>query len=419
MTEVRDRGVLATEAGVAILQRALARTENDRGKCWTQIDLAAKAKVSDRTVRRFLKRESPVDIVTGEAICQALNVDFESVVEFVVSEPDKNGQKRTDPFNPFTAGSPVSANRFYGRKRTIADLKNRIGARSAQCINLVGLRRSGKTSMLRYVQAKPKLFFVVGQNPLIVNLDLQDQRYHSPIGMIEGLRVAIQAAMGEEPWRAEQNNDPFAIEDGLEVVRDRGFRLIVMLDELEAIGRRLEEFQDWGEDWRSKASAGLFALVIATGRSLGEVYGSLGLTSPFDNIFSKTMLGALEDLEWRLLVQDGLPRIDDTALSWIDDVAGGWAFYVQMAAEIIWKEGDLNEAGREFRYQTDDRFRALWKDLKPKEQGAVRMLVQTGNAIDIDKGMGDRLLRYGVLRKDGQLFSSVFGEWILENGGAV
>jgi hypothetical protein len=272
--------------------------------------------------------------------------------------------------------------------------------------------------MLRYVQARPEVFFAAGQNPLIVNLDLQDQRYHSPIGMIEGLRVGIMSVMGEEAWKVEQNDDLFAIEDGLEMVRDRGYRLIVMLDELEAIGRRLEEFQDWGEDWRSKASAGLFTLVIATGRSLGEVYGSLGLTSPFDNIFSKTMLGALEDAEWRQLVRDGMPGIDAATLSWIDDVAGGWAFYVQMAAAIVWQDGDLDEAGREFQFQTDDRFRALWKDLK-QEQGALRTLAQTGKAIDITKGMGDRLLRYGVLRKDGRLFSSVFGEWIRENGSAV
>ncbi len=107
-------------------------------------------------------------------------------------------------------------------------------------------------------------------------------------------------------------------------------------------------------------------------------------------------------------------------------MAGGWAFYVQMAAEIIWQDGDLGEAGREFRLQTDDRFRALWKDLK-QEQSALRSLVLTGKAIDITKGMGDglrptkghRLLRYGVLRKDGRLFSSVFGEWIRENGSAA
>ena len=46
--------------------------------------------------------------------------------------------------------------------------------------------------------------------------------------------------------------------------------------------------------WRSKASVELLTLVIATGRSLGEVYEQFSLTSPFANIFSKTVLGLLE-----------------------------------------------------------------------------------------------------------------------------
>ena len=76
------------------------------------------------------------------------------------------------------------------------------------------LAKDWATMMLRYVQAKPDVFFAAGQNPLIVNLDLQDQRYHSPIGMIKGLRVGIMSVMGEEPWKAEQNDDPFAIAMG-------------------------------------------------------------------------------------------------------------------------------------------------------------------------------------------------------------
>ncbi len=412
MGEQRQRGVSPSSDGMNLVHQAMESLG------WNEARLAEKANLDEKTIKRFLgkdKKNPHVEKTTANAICEALDLSYVEVIEQQVIDGQLETDKRTDPF---TSGNPVSADRFYGRKRTIADLKNRIGAQSAQCINLVGLRRSGKTSMLQYVQAKPEVFFAAGQNPLIIHLDLQKQQYHSPIGMIEGLRVAIQAAMGEEPWRAGQNNDPSAIEDGLKMV-SRGFRLIVMLDELEAIGRRLDKFQDWGEDWRSKACAGLFALVIATGRPLGEVYGSLGLTSPFGNIFSQSMLGALEDADWRALVRDGLPEIDDAALSWIDDVAGGWAYYVQMAAEIIWKDSNLNQADREFRYQTHDRFRALWKDLEPKEQSVLRTLVQTGNTIDVQKGMGDRLFRYGVLRKDGRLFSSVFGEWIRENRGAV
>ncbi|NJM47162.1 MAG: helix-turn-helix domain-containing protein [Alkalinema sp. RU_4_3] len=416
MGEVRDRGVILTSAGQALLKEALSEMRDENGKKWTLSRLGLEAGVHEKTVSRLINGTKSVDEGTARSIAQVLKVPFQDLEPFVEqtrTEADKPG---TLSENPFTFGSPVTADRFYGRSRTIADLKSRIGARSPQCVNLVGLRRSGKSSMLQYVKAKPEMFFAAGQHPLIVYLDLQDGRYHSPDGLLEGLRDGIAGLMREEPWG--KNGDAFAIEDGLERVRDRGWRLIVMLDELEAIGKRLAEFEDWGEDWRSKASAGLFSLVIATKRPLGEVYGSLGLTSPFDNIFSKTMLGALEPEDWRGLVTDGLAGIDGKALGWIDRMSGGWAYYVQMAAAMVWQYGDLGEAEREFRYQAEDRFRELWKDLGA-EQGALRGLVLNGKAIDPRTGLGDRLFRYGVLRSDGRFFSEAFGDWIRENGGAV
>ena len=46
--------------------------------------------------------------------------------------------------NPFEYGNPISPDRFYGRESAKRDIKNRIGAISAQPINIVGVWRSGK-----------------------------------------------------------------------------------------------------------------------------------------------------------------------------------------------------------------------------------------------------------------------------------
>jgi hypothetical protein len=91
---------------------------------------------------------------------------------------------------------------------------------------------------------------------------------------------------------------------------------------------------------------------------------------------------------------------------------------VQMAAAMLWQFGDLGEAEREFRFQAEDRFRELWRDLEG-ERSVLRSLVLTGIPIETQRGMGDRLVRSGVLRGDGRLFSEAFGDWIRENGGAV
>lgn len=319
---------------------------------------------------------------------------------------------------PFTYGAPVSADRFYGRKRAIAEMKNRIGAASPQCINLVGLRRSGKTSLLHYIRSRPNEFFTPDQKPLLVLLDLQDGRYHTPIGMNEGLRQGILDATGTSPWKEDENDDPYTIEDALIALRESGVRLIVMLDELEQIGQRLAVFRYWGDDWRSKASAELLTLVIATGRSIGEVYEQFSLTSPFANIFSKTVLGSLEPEVWRSLVREGLPRVTEQELEWVDAVSGGLPYYVQLAASMLFQYSDLAEAETEFWFQAEDRFGELWRDLNGPERSALKFAMGLGG-VEPGRGLRDRMVRWGLLRSDGRLFSSAFGEWIRENGEAV
>jgi hypothetical protein len=39
--------------------------------------------------------------------------------------------------------------------------------------------------------------------------------------------------------------------------------------------------------------------------------------------------------------------------------------------------------------------------------------------VEMGRGMRDRLTRDGLVRSDGSLFSSAFGDWIKENGGAI
>ncbi len=183
---------------------------------------------------------------------------------------------------------------FYGRREQLAHIRQRIGGRAPQCVNVVGLRRNGKSSVLRYVKERPDEFFLPGQKPIVVLLDLQDKRFHQPIGIIEGLRRNIERQTGKAPWAKADNEDLFEVEDGLEALREQGYRLIVMFDEFEAIGERLEIFHDWGDHWRSQASAGRLSLVISSRRPVSELYQTLGLTSPFGNIFSTVVLGALD-----------------------------------------------------------------------------------------------------------------------------
>ncbi|MEH2181127.1 serine protease [Nostoc sp.] len=319
--------------------------------------------------------------------------------------------------NPFEYGLPVPPQRFYGRRREILEIKNRIGAISPQCVNLVGLRRNGKTSLLRYIKERISEFCSPEQKPLVVALDLTNGNFHTPERIIEGLRRGIHKLTGNFPWSKEDNQDGFAVEDGLQDLVDEGYRLIILLDEFEAIASkkdRLELFQDWGEDWRSKASAGLLTMVIASKRSLNEVYETLSLGSPFANIFSTTILGALHEEAWQNIIQKGQKEflLNSAVLQWVDELAGGLPYYVQMAGAMLWQNGNQEIAKNEFNFQAKPRFEELWKDLTEVERLTLRYELGGGNLPTPDLAIVDRLQRHGLLRKNRGLFSSVFAEFV-------
>lgn len=317
--------------------------------------------------------------------------------------------------NCFEYGTPVPPERFAGRRAQIADIRTRIGGISAQSISIVGLHRSGKSSMLRYIKERTGEFCAPTQSPVVVLLDLQAKRLHTPVGILDGLRRGIESQTGRTPWRCEQSDDDFAVDDGLAQLRDNGVRLLVLIDELERIGARLDQFQDWGEDFRAKATAGYFALVLTTRRPLAEVYGHCGLTSPFGNIFSVATLGALLEDEWLYLVRSGFARNGDfpTAadISLIDELAGGFPYYVQMAAALLWQHRDHQATREAFRRQSAERFRELWSNLLPAEQSAVRYATGAQGYV-MSTSVVDELKRLGLLRLGGGVFSSAFSAFV-------
>ncbi len=152
---------------------------------------------------------------------------------------------------------------------------------------------------------------------------------------------------------------------------------------------------------------------------MGEIYNPLGLTSPFGNIFSTTILGALEEDAWQQLVRDGfsqgsngeaLPEI----IQWIDDLAGGLPFYTQMAASLLWQYGDRTQAQSEFIFQATDHFRNLWNNLTAPERQILKNVVNGVSGSLQSTAVVDTLKRHGMLRSDGRLFSSAFAEFVRE-----
>ena len=390
-------------------------------------DVPPKIKFSDGRVRSGLSGAPLLNPSTGK-VCGVVKytedrslplggggISIKTVLEYfpdLVTLNRQFHQQQRGDVNPFQYGSPVSPDRFYGRVSAIADVKNRIGAISAQCVNIVGLRRSGTSSLLRYIKERPDNFFHKSQQPLIVLLDLQDARFHKPAGIMEGLRQNLKRQMGVEPWARVDNDDPYAVEDSLLDLKNRGYRLIVMLDEFEKVDIRLDLFQDWCEDWRSKAGFGLFTLVIASKRLISERYRDVGLTSPFTNIFSTTVIGAMESNAWHKLLREGLLNDDNDTLNLINELAGRLPFYTQMAAALIWQHHEPKQVKREFLSQVTTHWEELWRGLTDAERRALRVAAGISGLGLSTPETPDWLQRLGLMESDGRLFSTAFAEFV-------
>ncbi len=155
--------------------------------------------------------------------------------------------------NPYSTGTPAhNTKMFYGREQDIAFLKDNLTRPEAKSvIVLYGQRRSGKTTLLRYLVNTT----VLGEH-IPVMIDMQEIEYKITISkLLYQIAYAIHRALQKRdvqiarPEKAEFNADPtFALnlflDDVEEVLGER--KIILLLDEFEVLEvqvkkRQLEE----------------------------------------------------------------------------------------------------------------------------------------------------------------------------------
>jgi|GEM_PF-5999655 len=322
--------------------------------------------------------------------------------------------------NPFIAGNAVPPEQFYGRKQqwnTIKECIMRcISGNSLQCISIVGFSRSGKQSMLNYINKRIEEELYI-YKPILVRINLKEQRFHTPEGITEGLRREIKKVTGKTPWPPAKNTDSWTaweIHDGLQELRYSGYHLFVLIDGFHNIKRLLrEDSTGWDHDLSEKVKNGHLILINTTMFSIDKIYDKIDMNSPFGAVCT-TELGALLTEEWHALVHDGFvstgKRVSEAEMTFLDDLAGGLPYYTQLAAELLWQYGDYSYTHNEFTLQTEDTFAALWRSLTIEEQDTLiqatssRGLIQSITTLNLRK--------HGLIKLDGSLFSSVFAKFV-------
>ena len=394
-----DRIESAVAGYLKILRQELVPISDDiRGKLGTLAVLGIKEDTAQ--IVELLKQsnqspptsESPTKTPSGETVATIPNPQPPST-------------------NPFFTGGAVPPELFVGRASALTLIKTRLGGRSLQSVSVVGERRIGKSSLLRYVREKAA--DLLDTRPIVVYLDLMKGYCHTRAGFTKALRRELATALGREPWPAAEDADPSTLSFALEDLSKAGARIILCLDEVDELTKRRAEFDDLLEELRAAGQMGQIGLLTGSAHPLADLCRNDKLISPFFNIFIQEMLGLLDEAEWQSLVRSQMTVTDDE-LKGIERLAAGHPCYTQIAATRLWDAKHDGETDWEKLALADVKphWAAQWEHLTPAEQIVLKDAAGFGGLAP-DSRLIEPLRRRGLLKQDTyRPFSDAYSEWI-------
>jgi hypothetical protein len=117
----------------------------------SQKALANEVGLAESTVKNFLNG-LPVDYLNFVEISRKLG--FDDWQEIACREPETQPEQPNKDYSPFSAGTPIPHPRyFFGRERELKRLFSLLKKHPLQNAAIIGKRRTGKTSVLRYLEA--------------------------------------------------------------------------------------------------------------------------------------------------------------------------------------------------------------------------------------------------------------------------
>lgn len=299
---------------------------------------------------------------------------------------------------PFVIGQWVRGERFYGRAAEIAEILGAPGCTGWSWI--AGLRRIGKTSLLRQVE-----HLTGWEKTLPLFWDLQGVGDAEELGatFTEGLLDAEEAlARRGIPLGEIEDREIFAsLEKLARALERRGAALLLLCDEADELIRLGRAFPGLPERlWQAVSRFQEARVVLASSLRLCEEGESLK-----ERFGAPRHLGVMTDEEARALLRQSQlpaaarPPFDDTCVEAIRDRCGNHPMLLQIFAKRCHELGDVEEAFREVAAdRAVQHLLAVDFDLlAPAEREVLSSLDAVGES---DPGLR-RLFDLGLVRREG------------------
>jgi hypothetical protein len=261
--------------------------------------------------------------------------------------------KTTNELHAFVIGPPIKRPRqFFGRERELKRIFGWWRTDPLMHITLIGPRRSGKTSLLHYLQTittAPASELRSNQRAdwlpephryRWVWIDFQDPRMRMRERLLQHLLVGCGIEV-PQPCTLESFADAM---DGHEWESP----CLVLMDE---VGRGLaspELDQDFWHCLRSLMNAptqGQLGFLLSSHEPPQQLADERGKTSPFFNMFQTLELGPFTEAEARELIASSLQPFPEKDVDWILSQSGRWPLLLQILCQERLAALQQNESG--------------------------------------------------------------------------
>jgi eukaryotic-like serine/threonine-protein kinase len=257
------------------------------------------------------------------------------------------------PNNPFTYGNPISdPRRFFGRAREVEQIFGRLRNEEFESSSLVGDRRIGKTSLLKYL-TDPSVRAAHSLGPeaytfVYVDLQMVDETM-GPEQLWRRLLMLMRRHCKDREitdflgaLERDEQLDTFALDELFQQVDDRGQHVIFLLDEFEHVTANANFGPDFYYGLRSLVLHHQIALVTSSRLELIELCHSDTIkASPFFNIFANINLRLFSPTDAWSLVSQSLKgttvEFSDQEMARMLDLAGLHPYFLQVACWALYE----------------------------------------------------------------------------------
>ncbi len=254
--------------------------------------------------------------------------------------------------NPFSANITAvwDQHMFFGRKRELRDICSAIAHR--QCLSIVGTRRIGKSTLLRYVQMQmAELQTHFGDDlhtSLLTLIDLHEYEQKTSEDFFTSVSTQILTQnRGQAALTRSTKGGADEFSSLLEQIKDQKLHLTLLMDSFHNVTRNNNFDLEFFNYLRSQASLGKVSYITASVAPLNEICHQDIRSSPFFNIFGTYRLGplTLEEAEAFVIMPAkdvGLP-FTEAEVQWVIALAGRHPFLLQRVCYFLFQEKTLHD----------------------------------------------------------------------------